>query len=608
MASTITQPPVLSQSPAPARGAEHVFDLGSVPWSRRGAYMAITTNVATMDHPGRNHEIEPGIYLTDVSGSRLWRWNGVFRIEVTKNGSVVKPTSIEGRPGHLHIVSEDGEIEATWDGTDTIRFIGHGIGIRFVQSVIDPMDAALAFPVGESEFRLQMGEDAHYSISRIAGVLTVDAPRVRTGASDTADRKVVDASAPGDDRFEIALTQYESGYTAPEQFRPFAEALHDTRDDFSTWWSAFRPGESGITEAAAYLTWSTIVAARGISARPAMLMSKNWMNAVWSWDHCFNALGLARSHPDLAWDQFMLPFDQQHAQGALPDLIHDNGRMWGFVKPPVHGWTLSHLINLGVATPERIADIYPRLVAWTNWWLAYRDLNGDGLPVYFHGCDSGQDNSTAFDAEGFPSTSPDLAAFFALQLRCLSRVATMLGLPDEARRWADLEEQTIHSMVSKLWGPDGFSPRGSVDNDQLRGASTSQVVFIPLLLGEALPADVRESLVEQFLSSGLLTEHGVASESPASPSYEPDGYWRGPIWAPTTLLIADGLARCGRPDLTELIAQRFLANCDINGFAENYDAVTGKGLRDRAYSWSASVYNVFSEQSEIFRESAGSRT
>lgn len=608
MPSTIASPPVLSTSPDSERSGEHVFDLGSVPWSRRGAYMAITTNVATMDHPGRNHKIEPGIYLTDVSGSRLWRWNGVFRIELTKDGSVVKPTSIEGRPGHLRIVSEDGEIEATWDGTDTIRLRGHGIGVRFVQSVIDPMDAALAFPIGESEFRLQMGEDAHYSISRIAGILTVDAPRVRTGASDTADRKVVDASAPGDDRFEIALTQYESGYTAPEQFRPFAEALHDTRDDFSTWWSAYRPHESGITQAAAYLTWSTIVAARGISERPAMLMSKNWMNAVWSWDHCFNALGLARSHPDLAWDQFMLPFDQQHAQGALPDLIHDNGRMWGFVKPPVHGWTLSHLINLGVATPERIADVYPRLVAWTNWWLAYRDLNGDGLPVYFHGCDSGQDNSTAFDAEGFPSASPDLAAFFALQLQCLSRVATMLGLPDEARRWAELEEQTIQLMVSKLWGPEGFSPRGSVDNEQLKGASTSQVVFIPLLLGEALPADVRESLVEGFLSSGLLTEHGVASESPASPSYEPDGYWRGPIWAPTTLLIADGLARCGRPDLTKLIAQRFLANCDTNGFAENYDAVTGRGLRDRAYSWSASVYSVFSEQSEIFREPAGSRT
>lgn len=593
---------------AQKRSGEHSFDLGSVPWSRRNAYMAVTTNVAKMDHPGRDHDIDPGLYLTDVSGSRLWRWNGVFRILLTKDGRVVEPTAIEGRPGVLLITAADGEIEATWDGADTIRFRGHGIGIRFVQSVIDPMDAALAFPIGHDEWRLQMGEDAHYSISRIAGILTVDAPRVRTGAADTVDRKVVDASAGPGEMFEIALTQYESGYEAPAQFRSYVDAVADTRADFADWWAAYRPDESGITEAVAYLTWSTIVAPRGISRRPAMLMSKNWMNAVWSWDHCFNALGLARSHPDLAWDQFMHPFDHQHPQGALPDLVHDNGRMWGFVKPPVHGWTLDLLIDLGVATRDRVAEVYPGMVAWTEWWLTYRDLNGDGLPLYFHGCDSGQDNSTAFDAEGFPSTSPDLAAFFALQLRCLARAAEMLGRADDATRWRALESQIVELLLSKLWGSEGFSPRGSVENPAMRGTSTSQVAFLPMLLGDALPSDVRETLLEKFLESGLLTEFGVASESPRSSSYEPDGYWRGPIWSPTTLLIAEGLNRCGRPDLAQSIGERFMANCDNHGFAENYDAVTGTGLRDRAYSWSASVYSFFAEYPTIIRERADSRT
>ena len=591
-----------------AASPEHVFDLGSVPWSRHGAYMALTTNVATMDHPGRNHEIDPGLYLTDVSGSRLWRWNGVFRILITHDGSVVEPTSIEGRPGVLTITAPGGRIEATWDGADTIRFRGSGIGMRFVQSVIDPMDAALAFPIGDDEWRLQMGEDAHYAVSRIAGTLTVDAPRVRTGSADTVDRKVVDAVAGSADHFEIALTQYESGYEAPSEFRSYEEAKSATLAEFAQWWAAYRPETSAITEAVAYLTWSTIVAARGISARPAMLMSKNWMNAVWSWDHCFNALGLARSHPDLAWDQFMLPFDHQHPQGALPDLIHDNGRMWGFVKPPVHGWTLDHLIDLGVATPERVADIYPRLVAWTEWWLTYRDLNGDGLPVYFHGCDSGQDNSSAFDAEGFPSASPDFAAFFALQFRCLARVATMLDLPQEASTWREFESKIVDLMIEKLWSSEGFSPRGTVENPGMRSASISQVAFLPLLLGEALPSDVRERLVEQFLASGLLTDFGVASESPRSASYEPDGYWRGPIWSPTTLLIAEGLNRSGRPDLSQSIGERFMANCDAHGFAENYDAVTGAGLRDRAYSWSASVYSFFAEYPTIIRERADFRT
>ena len=73
MTPTIAPSDLLSTSPSSSINGDYVFDLRSVPWSRYGTYMAITTNVATMDHPGRNHEIDPGIYLTDVSGSRLWR-------------------------------------------------------------------------------------------------------------------------------------------------------------------------------------------------------------------------------------------------------------------------------------------------------------------------------------------------------------------------------------------------------------------------------------------------------------------------------------------------------------------------------------------------------
>jgi hypothetical protein len=32
------------------------------------------------------------------------------------------------------------------------------------------------------------------------------------------------------------------------------------------------------------------------------------------------------------------------------------------------------------------------------------------------------------------------------------------------------------------------------------------------------------------------------------------------------------------------------ALCETSGFAENFDALTGAGLRDRAYTWTASVY------------------
>ena len=89
-----------------------------------------------------------------------------------------------------------------------------------------------------------------------------------------------------------------------------------------------------------------------------------------------------------------------------------------------------------------------------------------------------------------------------------------------------------------------------------------------------------------------LTDHGPATERRDSPEYAADGYWRGPIRAPSTLLIEDGLRRAGHVELADEISRRFRTLCETSGFAENFDADTGAGLRDRAYTWTASVYLV----------------
>jgi hypothetical protein len=38
--------------------------------------------------------------------------------------------------------------------------------------------------------------------------------------------------------------------------------------------------------------------------------------------------------------------------------------------------------------------------------------------------------------------------------------------------------------------------------------------------------------------------------------------------------------------------------CERSGFAENFDALTGDGLRDRAYTWTASCYLTFAREAE----------
>ena len=75
-----------------------------------------------------------------------------------------------------------------------------------------------------------------------------------------------------------------------------------------------------------------------------------------------------------------------------------------------------------------------------------------------------------------------------------------------------------------------------------------------------------------------------------------DGAGRGPIWAPATMLLLDGLWRCGERDFVRDMARRFAQLVAQSGCAENFDARTGAGLRDRAYTWTASAMLTMAEE------------
>ncbi len=124
---------------------------------------------------------------------------------------------------------------------------------------------------------------------------------------------------------------------------------------------------------------------------------------------------------------------------------------------------------------------------------------------------------------------------------------------------------------------------------------------MPLLLGRRLDPLILRTLLKGLASRNrFVTSHGLATESVSSPLYRPDGYWRGPIWAPSTLLILTALRDLGEHELASRIALRFCSTCARSGMAENFDALTGEGLRDRAYTWTSSVFlHLASEYSSV---------
>ena len=117
--------------------------------------------------------------------------------------------------------------------------------------------------------------------------------------------------------------------------------------------------------------------------------------------------------------------------------------------------------------------------------------------------------------------------------------------------------------------------------------------------GKRLPVEARGPSGRRAARAGAVPDrlrpHHRGDVS--SPRHEADGYWRGPVWAPPVLLIADGLRRLGETAAARAIADRVLP-CRRRERQRRRTSTpcTGAGLRDRAYTWTASVFLVLARE------------
>jgi putative isomerase len=323
-----------------------------------------------------------------------------------------------------------------------------------------------------------------------------------------------------------------------------------------------------------------------------VLMAKAYMNSLWPWDCCFNALALGVTDLNAGIDQLLLPFALQKEDGQLPDKTGPEDAFFGCTKPPVQGWALGKLMDMHRIPNAELETIYPRLVKWTDFWFTKRDRNGNGIPGYSGenaGWDSGWDNSTVSGGES-DNEAPELQAYLILQMKTLARIASQLGRADEAARWRDRAAAHLKLFRQTYW-LDGRLVTRLDGGQRIVHQPTSLEPMMSLVLGENLDVEMFNGMVKQL--DNYLTQYGLASEMPSSPLYrsDPDAYWSGPIWAPAMYLVIDGLNRGGRRDLAIDLAQRFDRLIrQAGGYYENFDAKTGKGLKTKAYTWTSSVH------------------
>ncbi|MET9762862.1 trehalase family glycosidase [Streptomyces sp. NPDC006372] len=556
------------------------FSVRDIPFSTYGSWFDISPVVAEKTYAEDLHLV-----------SHQNGMHGVLRLVPlnTAKGDRAE-THVEATPGLLSWIGESGRVDLAYESPDTVRLRGSGLGfgVFAAAQALTPFSGTYFFhdPAAGGHVFTSYETGRRYRVTVLSGT-----PAEVAGAQalGSAGRGVA-VTADGDGAWEIAIDELDTARPPYASSATFDGVVESARRAFADFVDAVAPWRSSATpaaELAAYVVWSATVRPAGLVTRPAVLMSKHWMDKVWSWDHCFNALALAPGCPELALDQFALPFDHQDDSGALPDSVTHSEVLYNFVKPPIHGWAFGHLRRLLPAPPAegQLAEIYDLLERWTAFWLTARRAPGAELPHYQHGNDSGWDNATTFDPERVVVTA-DLAAFLVLQLRELARMAGELGKQDAARHWTAAAVETQSALLDQLWRGDRFVARSVATGNTW--SSASLLDLMPIALGEYLPGEISSALADHIKAH--LTPYGLATELPTSPHYLADGYWRGPIWAPATVLVEDGLRRAGHQRLADDISARFRALCETHGFAENFDALTGTGLRDRAYTWTAGSY------------------
>lgn len=363
--------------------------------------------------------------------------------------------------------------------------------------------------------------------------------------------------------------------------------------------------------------WNTIYAPS--IGRPVTVVSRDWCVdgnygdfVLFEWDTFFAALQSAPASKELAYANVRAVLSGVTERRFVPSIFCELGRSRDRSMLPVGAQIVLKLYER-FGEKDFLAEVFPTLLRWHDWWMTARDGNGDGLLEW--GSDnfpsphpqwqahtlqaaryeSGLDNSpmyddAAFDDDANTMTQTDIGlnAAYAMDAWALARIASELGEVDAAIRLRNEHENIARLINDHLWSEDAglYLNRGWDGRFSRRISPTS---FYPLI-GRVATAERARRIVEEHLldEREFWGAHVIPSIARNDPAFADQEYWRGRIWGPMNWLVYEGLNAYGFDDVTKDMGRKclrtFLAEWrDESHVHENYNGATGEG-DDAQYS------------------------
>ena len=326
----------------------------------------------------------------------------------------------------------------------------------------------------------------------------------------------------------------------------------------------------------------------------------------------------------------------------------------GITQPPLLAWATFHIYTNSPETSNTfdfLASIYPQLLRNHEFFQKHRNPDDSGLACIIHPWESGLDNSPRWDttlesiavekipskqrtdlkvvSEGERPTDSDYSKYnylvtlyrmafydqkdildtspFIIQpvlfnsifyndLIFIEKIGKLLG--ENVNEIRSKRIQLKVSIQNKLWDETSKSYGDYDIFNQCLIVKDTIANYAPLFVG--IPTnDNAEQLIRRLISpSKYWPEDGfpLPSVAMSESEFNPNNYWRGPVWINMNWLILKGLKLYGYSSKASELLEKTIELIRYHGFYEYFNPITGAGRGTDQFSWTAALLIDLIEQ------------
>jgi len=509
-------------------------------WPARNA-LAVTFSVENLSRGPRNIT-----FSFDFPGKNVppdWDWRERF------------PRPLEGdHPGTwsrepVHIVSIDGEPEGSW--STLITFFDHGEHIEWTRTHVaglrsgDPVEIICLTDLSDRVLHLDAGEVEVFTIVMGFGIYRWKARNARAAGLQSLSKgwtpEVETNRILGLLHRAPSLPKKYGGQSRYE--RMYAQAICSLN-------SLYVQGDGGY-----------------IGEKHIPFPAKSFWTHAFFWDTAFTNIGACEFLPELCQESVEAFADNVTPRGSWPGTLCDRHRA-GEGQAPVMAWSVWRIFEIS-GDKEWLERIYRPLTDIYYFWFKYH-VSPRGLAMWYNG---GQiaDNDARFDpcfsgeergnANFTGLESPDINAFFVVELDRFARIADVLAKPKEAELWRRKRDELAQKIVDLMYFPEqAMFFDVAIGTRKIFSGCKGPNMFLPLWAGVPLPEKEIHRVIETHMLNPdeFYGPHPFPSLSYDDPKFDSLGYWRGRVWPHIGTLMVEILWKYGYEKEAEQVADWYL--------------------------------------------------